>query len=66
MKALLIHQQVIVFGASSGIGLAVAKLIASQGAIVTIASRTKERLEKAAAEIDQPNFSGGDRQKTTG
>ena len=51
MKASLTNQQVVVIGASSGIGLAVAKLVAAEGAKVTIASRTKERLQKAAKEI---------------
>ena len=45
-------RKVVIIGGSSGIGLAVAKLIAAEGAKITIASRTKERLEKAAREIE--------------
>lgn len=52
MNANLTNQNIVIIGGSSGIGLAVAKLIAAEGAKITIASRTKERLEKAAAEID--------------
>lgn len=46
------NRQIVLIGGSSGIGLAVAKLLAQQGAKVTIASRSKERLEKAAREIE--------------
>jgi len=41
----------IVTGASSGIGLAVARLLSSKGAYVVLVSRSKEKLEKLAAEI---------------
>jgi NADP-dependent 3-hydroxy acid dehydrogenase YdfG len=41
----------LVTGASSGIGEATAKQLAAQGAIVVVAARRKERLEKLAAEI---------------
>lgn len=51
MNAQLENQNVIIIGGSSGIGLAVAKLIAAQGAKITIASRARDRLEKAAKEI---------------
>ena len=46
------NKKVIIIGGSSGIGFAVAKLIAAEGANITIASRTKKRLEKAAAAIE--------------
>lgn len=52
MNNSLRDKKVVIIGGSSGIGLAVAKLIAAKGAKITIASRTKERLEKAAVEID--------------
>jgi short-subunit dehydrogenase len=41
----------IVTGASSGIGLATAKLLARKGAHVALVSRSKEKLEKLSAEI---------------
>ena len=47
------NQNIILIGASSGIGLAVAKLLAKQGATLTIASRTQAKLENAAQEIAQ-------------
>jgi short-subunit dehydrogenase len=40
-----------VTGASSGIGLATAKLLSSRGAYVALVSRSKEKLEKLATEI---------------
>ena len=52
MTNTLKDKKIIVIGGSSGIGLAVAKLIAAEGAKITIASRTKERLEKAAEAIE--------------
>jgi NAD(P)-dependent dehydrogenase (short-subunit alcohol dehydrogenase family) len=45
-------KKVIVIGGSSGIGLAVAKAAAAKGAYVTIASRSRDKLEKATAEIE--------------
>jgi short-subunit dehydrogenase len=41
----------IVTGASSGIGLATARLLSSKGAYVVLVSRSKEKLEKLAAEM---------------
>ncbi len=41
----------IVTGASSGIGLALARLLSSKGAYVVLVSRSKEKLEKLANEI---------------
>jgi NAD(P)-dependent dehydrogenase (short-subunit alcohol dehydrogenase family) len=51
MNAQLANQDVVIIGGSSGVGLAVAKLIAASGARIIIASRSQERLEKAAQEI---------------
>lgn len=51
MNTTLANKNVVVIGGTSGIGLAVAKLVAARGANLTIASRTQERLEKAAREI---------------
>ncbi|MHB1133083.1 MAG: SDR family oxidoreductase [Chloroflexota bacterium] len=47
----LAGKTVVVIGGSSGLGLGIAKLAATQGAHVIIASRTAEKLERAKAEI---------------
>ena len=44
-------KKVVIIGGSSGIGLAAAKAAAADGAQVVIASRSEEKLRKAAAEI---------------
>lgn len=44
-------QRIVIIGGSSGMGLATAKMAASEGATVVIASRTEEKLRKAAAQI---------------
>jgi NAD(P)-dependent dehydrogenase (short-subunit alcohol dehydrogenase family) len=44
-------KKVVIIGGSSGIGLAAAKAAAAEGAQVIIASRSEEKLRKAAAEI---------------
>lgn len=51
MTASLQDQRILIVGGSSGIGLVVAKLIASKGAKLFIASRNQARLEKAAQDI---------------
>jgi len=48
---MLQHQKIVVIGASQGMGFATAELLASQGNEVIIASKTKEKIEKAAVEI---------------
>ncbi len=44
-------ERVIVFGGSSGVGLAVSEQCLARGAQVTIASRTRKRLDAAAAQL---------------
>jgi 3-dehydrosphinganine reductase len=46
------QQHAIVTGGSSGIGLALAKLLATQGANVSIIARTQEKLDAAVREIE--------------
>jgi 3-oxoacyl-[acyl-carrier protein] reductase len=46
----------LVTGASSGIGLGIARELASQGASVAISSRSRERIEAAAAQIGATGF----------
>src|SRR3954470_9466872 len=53
----------IVTGASSGIGLAIARLLGEEGHAVTLAARRPEKLEQAAtgleqAGLDRPAVSG--------
>lgn len=50
----LTEKKVVVIGGSSGMGLAVAKLAAAEGAEVAIAGRSEEKLRRAADEIPQP------------
>ena len=53
MKNSYVNKHVLVTGGSSGIGLAVAKLAASQGANITILGRRLEVLEQAQQEIQK-------------
>ncbi|GAA6621451.1 SDR family oxidoreductase [Scytonema sp. NUACC26] len=52
MNVTLENQNIVIIGGSSGVGLAVAKLVAAAGAKLTLASRSRDRLEKAAHEIN--------------
>jgi NAD(P)-dependent dehydrogenase (short-subunit alcohol dehydrogenase family) len=48
---MLQNQKIVVIGASQGMGFSTAKLLANQGNEVVIASKTKEKIEKAATDI---------------
>ena len=45
-------QNVVIIGGSSGIGLATASLAQSQGAVITITGRSKDKLQRAANDLD--------------
>ncbi len=49
-------KRALVMGSSSGLGFSIAQELAREGAIVCLASRSEERLCKAAAEIGTPHF----------
>ena len=57
---ILAEKSILVTGGGSGLGLAMAKAFASYGAKVTVAGRTKERLEKAVSEIASAAREGGE------
>jgi 3-dehydrosphinganine reductase len=44
-------KHILITGGSQGLGLALAKLVASKGADVTICARSKDKLEKAVEQI---------------
>ena len=46
----------LVTGGSSGIGLAIARMLREEGFALTLAARTVERLEAAAAELEAASF----------
>ena len=45
------NRAAIVTGASSGIGLAIAKVLAEEGFALTVASRTQEKIDGAAQQL---------------
>ena len=45
------NRAAIVTGASSGIGLAIAKVLAEEGFALTVASRTQEKIDAAAGQL---------------
>jgi NADP-dependent 3-hydroxy acid dehydrogenase YdfG len=51
MKNNISGKVIIITGASSGIGLATAKLLAAQGAVLSLAARRKEKLDILVKEI---------------
>jgi len=52
MKAFYTGKQVLITGGSSGIGLALAKIIAHYGGVITILARRADKLAAAKAEIE--------------
>ena len=57
---ILANRSILVTGGGSGLGLAMAKEFASYGAKVTIAGRSKERLETAVREVRTAARQGGE------
>src|ERR671933_477466 len=49
-------KRALVTGASKGIGFGIARALAQEGAAVGVASRSRERIEQAAAEIGAAPF----------
>ena len=56
-------QHVVIVGGASGIGLAVARACAGEGARLTLVGRTKDRLEEAATDIGGAEFHVADAAK---
>lgn len=54
------EKKVLVWGASQGIGLAVAKSFCSEGSIVTIVSRNEAKLKRISQENNIPHFISAD------
>ena len=52
IECLLKGQHVVIFGGSSGIGLAAAEQAKRQGATVTLVGRSRDKLDRAAAALD--------------
>jgi NADPH:quinone reductase-like Zn-dependent oxidoreductase len=50
-REIIANKVVVITGASSGIGEAIAKLLASKGATVALAARRLDKLQRVAAEI---------------
>jgi len=50
---MLQNQKIVIIGASQGMGLATARQLAAQGNAVIMASKTKNKIESAAQEIDK-------------
>jgi NAD(P)-dependent dehydrogenase (short-subunit alcohol dehydrogenase family) len=51
-----VSKAAIVTGASSGIGLSIAKMLGAEGYAITMAARRAEKLDKAVAELAQTGF----------
>jgi 3-oxoacyl-[acyl-carrier protein] reductase len=60
MKLGIEGKRALVMGGSSGIGLAIAKSLADEGARVAISARNPEKLERAASEIGAELFEAAD------
>ena len=46
------HKRALVTGSTAGIGFAITKLLAREGALVYVNGRTEERVNKAVSEIE--------------
>jgi len=51
MDLQLVNKKALISGSTAGIGLAIAKRLAAEGAEVIINGRTQQRVDKAIAEI---------------
>jgi NAD(P)-dependent dehydrogenase (short-subunit alcohol dehydrogenase family) len=60
MDLMLKGRRALVTGSSSGIGEAVARMLAEEGALVVVHGRNRERAEKVAAEINAAGVAIGD------
>ena len=60
MDLQLKNKKALVFGASAGIGRAIADVLVQEGAIVGICSRSEDKLKKTAAEIGAQHIFVGD------
>ncbi|MCY4664245.1 MAG: SDR family NAD(P)-dependent oxidoreductase, partial [Acidimicrobiaceae bacterium] len=60
MSGIMDGRRVLVVGASSGIGAAVARSVAARGGQVTVSARRQERLEALVAELGTGHAAPGD------
>jgi len=60
MDLQLSGRRALITGSSSGIGEAIARMLAQEGAIVVVHGRNRERAEKVAADIDAAGVAIGD------
>ncbi|MBC7370733.1 MAG: SDR family oxidoreductase [Bdellovibrionaceae bacterium] len=63
MDLQLKNKKALIFGASTGIGRAIAEVLVQEGATVAICSRSEDKLKKAASEIGAHHIFTGDLSK---